>query len=170
MNSTLITPYYNYMILYNKTYIGTKKRLTSKLGITIFPILIFYACVMPNHKILVMDYFDNDDRSITMTNEVDYFTIGIKESFLNNNWYVSIFTQTEGTDYLDFSSIETRYIMLLDYTIGYDLLYGNFIKDYKVTIYDTIDTSEIVILYGDGCTLESLLLELKDIIEGNYST
>lgn len=169
MNSMKFTPYYICMIINNESLIASKHKLASKMTILIFIITTLNNCSSLNYKILVLDYFDSNDKTLTMTNEIDLLTIGIKESFLNNDWQISIYETTEDSENINFSNKNTRYIMLSDYSLGNDLFYGDFIRDYNITIYDTNTNSELVILYGDGRTLESLLNELETVIESNYS-
>lgn len=157
------------MIINNKTFIVLKNTFTSKHGVIILILLTLFACSSSNYKILVMDYFDSNDKTVTMTHEIDLLTLGLKESFLNNEWFLTTYNITDITDPISFTDINTRYIMFTEYTLGNDLFYGNFIREYKITIYDITNNLEMVILYGDGRTLESLLKEFETVIESNYS-
>lgn len=155
------------MIINNITFIGTINKHASKIGIIIFLMQFVLSCTEPNYRTLILDYFDSNNRTITITDDIDLLTIGIKEIFLSNNWQINIFDSTSNIESINFDEIETQYVMSAEYTIGDDLFYGNFIRDYKITIYDTDNSSEVVILYGDGRTLESLLKEIEEVIESN---
>lgn len=157
------------MFNFNTLFIGKIKPHTSMfITLILLTLLLLTSCSSPECKILILDYFDKSNKTITITDNNDLLILGIKESLLENEWSVDSTDISDIFDNSEIKNIESYYYMVSDVTIGDDLLYGDFIREFNISIYDTEKDSEVVIFYGKNCTLESLLKEITTIFEINY--
>ncbi|QEN04208.1 hypothetical protein EW093_05640 [Thiospirochaeta perfilievii] len=135
--------------------------------ILFFILVSFLSCDAFN-KNMVLDYFDPNDKSITVSSGTDPLILGIKELFLKDSWGVTTYTSEINLESISLSSFDTRYLMVSDYVEGEDIILGNFVREYTFTIYDTNSYSEVIILYGKKRTLEQVLSEFESLLEVNY--
>jgi len=122
--------------------------------------------VMYNNAIF--SFFDSENRNITIVSGSDPLIVGIKEIFIQNDWQVLTFSKDIVQSEIDFSSIDTNYIMLSSYNQGKDLFLGPFVQEYEFTIYDTTSEIEVAVLYGSQRTVDQVVDEFKYILENNY--
>jgi len=124
---------------------------------------------MTSNDYVVMDKVSDESKTITVEPGSNPFMMSLKRILASNGWTIEVFagakvtTIEEGIE-TESDTFNTKYVLTSDYNYGKDVVLGDFLSHYSITIIDVETRSEVLLMNGNKMRLKAFESNFEEAI------